>query len=114
MTIGSASSLWRDSLVFLRSKDHFESGRGRLGTFEGIPEIQEDLHVLGCRWGEKIAVGAVAMALSVDLAISRFTKSQILLHQHIAKSQIERMRESLVVNMHAVPIQFRLTYYRPD
>jgi len=54
------------------------------------------------------------MALSVNPAISRFTKIPILLYQHIAKSHVERMCESLVLDVHTVPFQFRLTYYRPD
>ena len=54
------------------------------------------------------------MALSVNPATSRFTKIPILLYQHIAKRHVKRMRESLMLDVHAVPFQFRLTYYRPD
>ena len=70
--------------------------------------------MFGCLWREKIGVGAIAMALSVNPAIGRFTKTPVLLRQHIAKSHVERMCESLVLDVHAVPFQGRLTYYRPD
>jgi len=70
--------------------------------------------MFGCLWREKIGRAAIEMALSVNPAISRFTKAPILLRQQIAKSHVERICESLVLDVHAVPFQGRLTYYRPD
>ena len=70
--------------------------------------------MFGCLWREKIGHGAIAMALSVNPAVSRFSKTSILLCQQIAESHVERMYESLVLDVHAMPFQVRLTYYRPD
>ena len=70
--------------------------------------------MFGCLRREKIGRGAIAMALPVNPAIGRFTKTPILLCQQIAESHVERMYESLVLDVHAMPFQVRLTYYRPD
>src|SRR3954465_14619814 len=98
----------------LRSNNELKSQKIWSRAFQGFPEIQEDSQLFGCLWREKIGRAAIEMALSVNPAISRFTKTPILLRQHIAKSHVERTCKSLMLDVHAVPVQNRLTYYRPD